>query len=92
MYQDRYWCSEYFAAVEGLKQIARTSGRSLISLALNWLLHHTATDCVILGSTRTHQLDENLAMCKEGPLPPEVLQSCDEIWRRLRGPAPIYNR
>jgi len=92
MYQDRYWRSEYFAAVEGLKQIARTSGRSLISLALNWLLHHTATDCVILGSTRTHQLDENLAMCKEGPLPPEVLQSCDEIWRRLRGPAPIYNR
>ncbi len=46
-----------FAAVEKLRKIAADAGRSLISLSLNWLLHHTATDCIILGASRLEQLD-----------------------------------
>ena len=38
-----------------------------MSLALNWLLHHTATDCVILGASRLEQVDENLKAMEEGP-------------------------
>jgi aryl-alcohol dehydrogenase-like predicted oxidoreductase len=92
MYQERYWHPENFAAVEKLKQKAEQVGRSLISVALNWLLCHTPTDCVILGASGVEQLEQNLAACKDGPLPPEVLKICDEVWADLRNPVPIYNR
>ncbi|HWC18750.1 MAG TPA: aldo/keto reductase [Terriglobales bacterium] len=92
LYQDRYWHQQDFAAVEKLKKLTQRSGRSLISIAFNWLLHHTPTDCVILGASRPEQLAQNLAACKEGPLPNEVVKACDEIWKELRGPIPVYNR
>jgi len=92
MYQDRYWHPQNFAAVEKLKETAEKAGRSLLSLALNWLLNHTATDCVLLGASRMDQFEQNLAACAEGPLPPEVLRICDDVWAELRNPVPVYNR
>ncbi len=92
LYQDRYWHEQYFNAVEQLRKIAQSAGRSLVSLALNWLLHHTASDCVILGASRLEQLNENLATVDDGPLSDDVVQACDEVWKRLRGPLPVYNR
>jgi len=92
LYQDRYWHPEDFAAVEKLQSIAKKAGRSLVSLALNWLLHHTASDCVILGASRPEQLAENLAASEQGPLSDDVVKACDEIWNEFRGPVPLYNR
>lgn len=93
MYQDRYWRDQNFHAVERLRAAAENSGRSLISLSLNWLLHHTAADCVILGASKMEQLEQNLASLDEGPLPAETLQVIDEVWNDLlRGPTPVYNR
>lgn len=92
MYLDRYWHDTYFDAVEGLGEIERGAGRSPVSLALNWLLHHTAADCVILGASRLEQLQENLKALEEGPLPADTLAACDQVWRRVRGVTPQYNR
>lgn len=92
LYQDRYWHEQYFNSVEQLRKIAQRAGRSLVSLALNWLLHHTPSDSIILGASRMEQLNENLATVGDGPLPEDVLQACDEVWRNLRGPLPVYNR
>jgi aryl-alcohol dehydrogenase-like predicted oxidoreductase len=61
-------------------------------VALNWLLHHSAADCIILGASRLQQLEENLKAMEEGPLPPEVLAACEEAWNGLRGVTPKYNR
>jgi 1-deoxyxylulose-5-phosphate synthase len=92
MYQDRYWHAQNFAALEKLKKAAEGAGRSLIDVSFCWLLHHTQTDCVLLGATCMEQLEHNLAACEKGPLPPEVLKVCDEVWAELRSPVPIYNR
>ena len=92
LYQDRYWHTQDFHAVESLRAIAQFAGRSLISLSLNWLLHHTVSDVVILGASSLSQLNQNLAEAGEGPLPEEVVQACDAVWRDLRGPLPVYNR
>jgi 1-deoxyxylulose-5-phosphate synthase len=92
MYQERYWHTQNFAAVEKLKKSAEQAGRSLVSIAFNWLLHHTATDCVILGASRFEQLEQNLIACKDGPLPEEVLRDCDDVWAQLQSPVPTYNR
>jgi 1-deoxyxylulose-5-phosphate synthase len=92
LYQDRYWHEQYFQSVDQLRKIAQSAGRSLVSLALNWLLHHTTIDCVILGASRMEQLNENLATLDDGPLSDDVLKACDDVWRNLRGPLPVYNR
>jgi len=92
LYLDRYWHGADFDAVDQLKMIAAEAGRSLVSLALNWIYHHTPVECIILGSSRVDQLEENLRALSEGPLAPETLQACDRVWETLRGPIPNYNR
>jgi aryl-alcohol dehydrogenase-like predicted oxidoreductase len=92
MYQDRYWHTRTFQSVEKLKTMAEESGRSLISMAFAWLLHHTIVDCVVLGASNLEQLQQNLLVCDDGPLPDEIVQGCDQIWNELRGPVPSYNR
>jgi len=92
MYLDRYWHPAYFDAVDELRSLAQQSGRSLVSLALNWLLHHSAATVVLLGSSRLDQLIANLDAAEEGPLPADVVKRCDDIWLTVRGPQPKYNR
>jgi aryl-alcohol dehydrogenase-like predicted oxidoreductase len=92
MYQNRYWRDQNFRAVERLRQTAEGSGRTLISISLNWLLHHSVTDCVILGASKMDQLEQNLSSLGEGPLSPETLEVIDEVWAELRGATPVYNR
>jgi len=89
-YRNRYWHKENFTAVERLKVAA--GGRSLISVALAWMLHHTKVDCVILGASSLEQLKQNLDAAASGPLSPELLAACEEIWATLKGVAPAYQR
>ena len=89
---DRYWHERNFSAVERLRDAAERAGRSLLSVALNWLLHHSPTDSVILGASSLQQLEQNLTVAEEGALPKEVVTACDDVWRELRGPVPFYNR
>ena len=92
LYLDRYWHPAYFAAVDELKAIAAGAGRTLVDMALNWVLHHTPTDCAIIGASNAGQLTENLDALGKGPLPAEVVTACDGVWNRLRGVTPKYNR
>jgi aryl-alcohol dehydrogenase-like predicted oxidoreductase len=93
LYLDRYWHPAYFDAVDELQRAAAAAGRSVTDISLNWLLHHTAVDCVILGASRIEHLEQNLdAFEKGGPLPAEVLAAVDRVWEGLRGITPKYNR
>ena len=92
MYLDRYWHPAQFAAVDELKQIAAAAGRSMISLSLSWLLHHTPITGIILGASRQSQLDANVAAANEGPLSADTLAAIDRVWAQLRGITPQYNR
>jgi aryl-alcohol dehydrogenase-like predicted oxidoreductase len=92
MYLSRYWYDSYFDAVDEILAIARESGRSPVSFALNWLLHHTTMDCVILGASRIEHLQENLKALDDGPLTAAAVSACDRVWAKLRGVTPQYNR
>ncbi len=92
MYLDRYWHQADFDAVDQLQQIATAAGRSLLSMSLNWLYHHTVSDCIILGASKIEHLEQNLSVLRDGPLDVETLQGCDKVWAALRGPTPKYNR
>ena len=92
MYLDRYWHPAYFDAVDQLKTVAAAAGRSMVSLSLNWLLHHTAADCVILGASHLDQLKNNIREMEDGALPQTTVEACDLVWQNLRGVTPNYNR
>jgi aryl-alcohol dehydrogenase-like predicted oxidoreductase len=91
-YLDRYWNQVNLETITKLSTIATEAGRSLVSLALNWLLHHTPIDCVVLGASRLDQLEENLRALDDGPLDQTTITSCDNVWRGLYGPSPKYSR
>jgi aryl-alcohol dehydrogenase-like predicted oxidoreductase len=92
MYLGRYWHDAVFDAVSRLSQAAAAQGRSVISVALNWLMRHTSVTGMILGASRLDHLAQNLAALDDGPLSPELLELCDVVWRELRGITPQYNR
>ncbi len=92
LYQARYWHDEYFSAVDHLAVVARDAQKSLVELSLQWLLTQPQVDSVILGASRLEQLEENIRATESSPLSPAVLARCDEVWRRLRGVTPRYNR
>jgi len=92
MYLSRYWHAEDFDAVAELLEVAKKAGRSPVSLALSWLLHHTPIDCVILGASKQEQLDENLKAMEDGALSTETVAACDQVWAKIRGVSPQYNR
>jgi 1-deoxyxylulose-5-phosphate synthase len=91
-YLDRYWHQQNFAALEDLSNIARKASRTLVSLALNWALHHSPADCVIIGASKMTHLEENLRTTEDGPLNNETVAACDRVWAQLRGVSPKYNR
>lgn len=91
-YAGRYWNAANFEAVQQFARIAEAAGRSLVGLALNWLLHHTPVDCVVLGASRLEQLQENLKALAESALPADVVAACDQVCAQLHGTMPQYNR
>ena len=92
MYLDRYWHQANFEAVEELAKIAAGCGRTLVELALPWVLQQPGVDGVLLGASRMEQLEENLRACQGKPLDHSALQACDAVWAGLRGVTPKYNR
>jgi aryl-alcohol dehydrogenase-like predicted oxidoreductase len=92
LYLDRYWHPAYFDAVDEVAKIAQDTGRSMIDLALNWLLFHTPADSVILGASKIEQLEQSLAMFGKAPLDEGTVQALDRVWQKLRGVTPKHNR
>jgi 1-deoxyxylulose-5-phosphate synthase len=92
LYLGRYWHHDYFAAVDELRAIATDAGKTLVELAVQWLLAQQQVDSVILGASRPDQLAENLKACESGSLNAATVARCDEVWKRLRGVTPKYNR
>ncbi len=92
MYRDRYWNRPMFEAVEALSGIAAAAELSLPELSLRWLLSRDVVTAVLLGGSKPAQLRSNVRAAREGPLPQDVLDACDEVGRVLAGPMPAYNR
>ena len=92
MYRQRYWNQHMFEAVDELTQVAREADMTLIELSFRWLLSRPLVDCMLLGASSMQQLEMNL-VALGGPEPDEdTVRRCDDVWARLHGPAPNYNR
>jgi aryl-alcohol dehydrogenase (NADP+) len=79
------------AAIEARASIAEKAGRTLLELAVQWLLTQSTVDSVILGVSKLEHLEPNV-QAAEGLLDAEALAACDEVWGTRRGDHFRYNR
>ena len=70
--KDKVWSPENQEKVKKLYQLAQDLGVSLTNLSIAWCLKNPNVSSVILGATKTSQLEENLKSLAVLPL----LTSC----------------
>lgn len=70
---------ELVVKIEKLNQIALDRGQSLAEMALSWVLKDERVTSVLIGTSSTAQLKENLKVIGQPRLTPEELTTIEEI-------------
>jgi 1-deoxyxylulose-5-phosphate synthase len=71
------YCNDHgYSVLERLDQIAQRSGRSLVQVALSWILGRPHISSVLIGARNTAQVDQAFA-ASETPLNEEQIQAFD---------------
>jgi aflatoxin B1 aldehyde reductase len=75
---------------------AQREGLTGHAVALRWVLHHSILDgklgdAIVIGASSQRQLEENLEICKAGPLPAHLVRMVDEMGEQIRESAPSYS-
>ncbi|HZT82600.1 MAG TPA: aldo/keto reductase, partial [Gemmataceae bacterium] len=86
LYRERYWHPAQLEAVERLRQFFAPRGKSLVTVAVAWVLAQPGITSAIVGASRPEQLDESLAAA-ELTLDAEELEACNLAWQALPRPA-----
>lgn len=79
VFMDDFLAAETLARVDRLKPLADEVGISMAQLALAWCLREPGVASVIVGATRTAQLEDDVK-ASGLRLPPEVFERIDEIF------------
>jgi 1-deoxyxylulose-5-phosphate synthase len=82
-YRARYWREREFDTLEQLRAIATASGQPLPKLAIAWILANSAITSVILGASRSQQLEDTLAAA-DYSLAPELKAELDDLTAEYR--------
>lgn len=78
--KDKVWSPENQEKVQALHNLASDLGVSLTNMSLAWCLKNSNVSSVILGATKTHQLEENLKSLEVLPkLTTELMEKIDEV-------------
>lgn len=85
LYRERYWQQAHFEAVEQLRQFFEPRGKSIVQVAIAWVLAQPGITSAIVGASRPEQLDESLGSVNV-TLDAEELEACNLAWYRLPRP------
>jgi 1-deoxyxylulose-5-phosphate synthase len=85
LYRERYWQQAQFEAVTQVARFFEKRGKSLVKVAVAWVLAQPDVTCAIVGASRPEQLDESLAAV-EVKLDAEELEACNLAWYSLPRP------
>ena len=91
MYQKRYLSDRFFDLAEAFAQLAKEAGRTPVELAYQWVAARPGVDSILLGPASVEQLDTALdAVAK--PLPKEIIDRADDLYRAFQGTDASYAR
>ncbi|KAH8811554.1 NADP-dependent oxidoreductase domain-containing protein [Xylogone sp. PMI_703] len=95
MYNNLYAKESLLTALEEYTKIAADAGISKAALAYRWLTFHSnikaESDGVIVGASKSSQLEETLKAINDGPLDAGIAQRVDAIWASVKHEAPRDN-
>jgi myo-inositol catabolism protein IolS len=81
MFRDDVWPGVY-EAVEAFKAVAERTGRTLIHLAIRWLLHERGVSAVLVGARDVRQAAYNV-QALEGEIPDHIFDELTAISDRV---------
>jgi aryl-alcohol dehydrogenase-like predicted oxidoreductase len=85
LYRERYWQQAQLDAVEQLRRSLEPRGKSLVRVAVAWVLAQPGITSAIVGASRPEQLDESLAAVNV-TLDKEEREACNLLWYSLPRP------
>lgn len=89
IYRQRYWQEAQFAAIARLQELFAARNKSLVQVAVAWVLAQREITSAIVGATSPEQLRQSLP-ATELTLDAEEMEVCNEVWftlPRLSDPA-----
>jgi aryl-alcohol dehydrogenase-like predicted oxidoreductase len=85
LYRQRYWQQAQLEAVTQLARFFEPRRKSLVQVAVAWMLAQPDVTSAILGASRPEQLEESLAAV-DVKLDAEELEACNVAWYSLPRP------
>jgi aryl-alcohol dehydrogenase-like predicted oxidoreductase len=85
LYRERYWQHAQFEAVENLRTFFQPRGKSLVKVAIAWVLAQPGITSAIVGASRPEQLDDSLGAV-DLTLDSGELEACNLAWFSLPRP------
>jgi aryl-alcohol dehydrogenase-like predicted oxidoreductase len=82
LYRERYWHDAQLEAVQELDKFFTPRGKSLLQVAVAWMLAQPGITSAIVGASKPEQLDASLGAIKL-KLDAEELEVCNRAWYRL---------
>lgn len=88
MYSALYLKPAIEAATENALAIAAKHGVSGHAAALRWTAYHSVLDpkygdAVIIGSSTVDQLNSNLDVIEQGPLPEDIVEAINAVYNEV---------
>ncbi|KAL8625957.1 hypothetical protein ACOMHN_012549 [Nucella lapillus] len=68
-----------WATLDTLEKAAKAKGKSIAQVSLRWLLQKPVVSSVIIGVTKMHQLDDNMAAANGWTLTAEEMKELDDV-------------
>ncbi len=87
LYRERYWHSSMLEAVARLRTFFEPRRRSLVTVAVAWVLAQSGITSAVLGASKPEQLDASLAAVNL-TLDEEERAACDLAWYGIPRTAP----
>jgi 1-deoxyxylulose-5-phosphate synthase len=85
LYRERYWHQTQLEAVKELQTFFQPRGKSLIQVAVAWVLAQSGITSAIVGASKPEQLDASLGAVKLS-LDAEEKDACNRAWYHLPRP------
>lgn len=95
IYADSYGQESILAAANKALQVISKHGIGGHAAALRWTVHHSMLssaqgDSVIVGASSVEQLESNLDMIEQGPLPDEVVAALETVYDEIGDAIPYH--
>jgi len=96
MYQKMYNRPKLLAALSDWESLASEAGVSKAALAYKWVAYHSVLssvlgDAIIVGASRSSQLDDTLQILRSGPLEAAIVTKIGKLWEEVKDQAPVDN-